>query len=394
VPARATRELTRVAQGEFHACGVPLFFSVGDGADAKDSSRSIAQAHQGGLGLPDRDYYFADEHAAVRTAYQTHVARMLQLAGDDEATAAEAAAAVVALETKLAGAQLTRTERRDPDKTYHLLTLSALVDAAPQLDWRAYFKALQKPTPGDINVDCPPAIAAAAEAAKDATPSQLRAYLRWHVVNAAAEYLSDAFSDADFDFYLRTLSGQAEQKPRWKRCLGKVNSHLGEALGQLYVARAFPGDSKARAAAVVLAVRDALEARLKELPWLGEDTRQKALLKMKSFGVKIGYPDRWIDYSTLVIDPKASYFEMVLACNRFDHARSMERVDAPVDRSRWFMAPQVVNAYYSECPVFAIAARLRVLTRVRYPSACRSATVQRDRFPRGHPAAAVFQHRG
>jgi putative endopeptidase len=373
---------------------VPLFFSVGDGADAKDSSRSIAQAHQGGLGLPDRDYYFADEHAAVRTAYQTHVARMLQLAGDDEATAAEAAAAVVALETKLAGAQLTRTERRDPDKTYHLLTLSALVDAAPQLDWRAYFKALQKPTPGDINVDCPPAITAAAEAAKAATPAQLRAYQRWHVVNAAAEYLSDAFSSADFDFYLRTLSGQAEQKPRWKRCLGKVNGHLGEALGQLYVARAFPGDSKARAAAVVLAVRDALEARLKELPWLGEDTRQKALLKMKSFGVKIGYPDRWIDYSTLVIDPKASYFEMVLACNRFDHARSMERVDAPVDRSRWFMAPQVVNAYYSECPVFAIAARLRVLTRVRYPSACRSATVQRDRFPRGHPAAALFQHGG
>ena len=227
------------ALAHFHSAGVPLFFSVGDGADARDSTRSIAQAHQGGLGLPDRDYYFDEKHAPMLAAYQTHVARMLRLLGDDEASADEAAAAVVALETKLAQAQLTRTERRDPDKTYNKTTLGALADCAPELDWRSYFAALHKPEPGDINVDCPAAIAVAAEAAKAATPAELRAYLRWHVVNAAAEYLSDAFYDADFDFYLKTLNGQSEQKPRWKRCLGKVNSHLGEALGQLYVARAF-----------------------------------------------------------------------------------------------------------------------------------------------------------
>ena len=334
------------ALGHFHAAGVPLFFSVGDGADAQDSTRSIAQAHQGGLGLPDRDYYTEAAHAPMKAAYEKHVARMLRLLGDDEAAAAEAAASVVALETKLAKAQLTRTERRDPDKTYNKTTLSALVDSAPELDWRAYFAALHKPEPGDINVDCPAAIAVAAEAAKTATPAELRAYLRWHVVNAGAEYLSDAFSDADFEFFLKQLSGQAEQKPRWKRCLGKANSHLGEALGQLYVARAFPGDAKARALAVVHAVRDALEARLQELPWLGEATRDKALLKMKSFGVKIGYPDTWKDYSTLVLSPDMSYYSMVLACNRFEHKRSMDRVDAPVDRSQWFMPPQVVNAYY------------------------------------------------
>ena len=334
------------ALAHFHAAGVPLLFSVGDGADAKDSTRSIAQAHQGGLGLPDRDYYTDEKHAAMLAAYEKHVARMLHLLGDDEAAAAEAAAAVVALETKLAKAQLTRTERRDPDKTYNKTTLSALADSAPELDWRAYFAALHKPEPGDINVDCPAAIAVAVEAAKAATPAELRAYLRWHVVNAAAEYLSDAFYDADFDFYLKTLNGQSEQKPRWKRCLGKVNSHLGEALGQLYVARAFPGDAKARALAVVHAVRDALEARLKELPWLGEATRDKALLKMKSFGVKIGYPDVWKDYSTLALSPDMSYYSMVLACNRFEHKRSMDRVDAPVDRTQWFMPPQVVNAYY------------------------------------------------
>jgi len=372
------------ALGELHTAGVPAFFGLGDGADAKDSTRSIAQAHQGGLGLPDESYYDQPQHAAVKEAYEKHVARMLRLLGDDDATADEAASAVVALETKLAAAQLTRTERRDPDKTYNLTTLSALVDSAPALDWRAYFAALHKPAPGDINVDCPAAIGVAADAAKAASPAELRAYLRWHVANAAAEYLGDAFSEADFDFYQKTLSGQAEQKPRWKRCLGKVNSHLGEALGQLYVARAFPGDAKARANAVVLAVRDALEARLKELP------------KMKSFGVKIGYPDKWIDYSTLTIAPGDSYYAMVLACNRFDHARSMARVDAPVDRSRWFMAPQVVNAYYM--PPFnevrvCLAGSLAFKPTFQSPRS-RFASLGKDRLPRRHPAAAFLQSRG
>ena len=265
------------ALGELHRAGVPVFFGLGDGPDAKDSGRSIAQAHQGGLGLPDRDYYDKPEHAAIKAQYQIHVARMLTLLGDNAEEAAESAAAVVELETRLAAAQLTRTERRDPDKTYNLTTLSALVQDAPGLDWRAYFVAMHKGAPGDINVDCPQAVAAAAAALSDIPRAVLRAYLRWHVVNAGAEYLGDAFSTADFEFFQKTISGQKEMKPRWKRVLGKTNAHLGEALGQLYVARVFPADSKARAAAVVAAVRDALRARLTELPWLSDATRARCV---------------------------------------------------------------------------------------------------------------------
>jgi putative endopeptidase len=265
------------ALGALHAAGVPAFFAIGDGPDAKASTRSIAQAHQGGLGLPDRSYYDEETHAETKAKYEAHVGRMLRLLGDTDAEADAAAAAVVALETQLAAAQLTRTERRDPDRTYNLTTLAALADGgAPGLDWRAYFSVLGKAAPGDINVDSPVAIAAAAAAASGAagTPA-LRAYLRWHVVNAAAEYLGDAFSTADFEFFSQQLSGQKEIKPRWKRALGKVNAHLGEALGQLYVERVFPADAKARCAAVVLAVRDALQARLAALPWLADATRQR-----------------------------------------------------------------------------------------------------------------------
>ena len=264
------------ALSTLHTAGVPVFFSLGDGPDAKASGRSIAQAHQGGLGLPDRDYYSEPQHAEVKAKYEAHVARMLALLGDSAAEAAEGAAHVVALESRLAAAQWTRTERRDPDRTYNLTTLDALANGgAPGLNWRLYFEAQGKPAPGDINVDCPAALAAAAHAAGNAEPEALRAYLRWHIVNAGAEYLSDAFATADFEFYQQTLSGQKEQKPRWKRIIAKVNAHLGEALGQLYVARAFAGDAKARAAAVVQAVRAALLARLNELPWLADETRQK-----------------------------------------------------------------------------------------------------------------------
>ncbi len=336
-----------VALARLHTAGVPALFGLSDGPDAKRSEWSIAQLRQGGLGLPDRDYYLEEKHAPILLKYTAHIARMLSLLGDDEASAATAAASVVALETRLAKTHLTRAERRDPEKTYNKTSLPALLaDGAPALDWRAYFEAMGKPEPGDVNVDQPPALHEAAAVAADAPRAELRSYLRWHLVNSAAEYLPDAFVNADFEFFSKTLSGQKEIKPRWKRAIGKVNTYLSEALGQLYVERCFAGDAKQRALAVVLSVRAAMERRLSELPWLRDDTRAKAQAKLAAFGVKIGYPDAWIDYSPLDLKRGAPWFDMVLAARAFDVRRSVARMDAPVDRQRWLMAPQVVNAYF------------------------------------------------
>jgi len=335
------------ALARLHTAGVPVFFGLSDSSDAKRSDWSIAQLRQGGLGLPDRDYYVEEKHAAVLCQYEAHVACMLRLLGDsDPETAAKA---VVALETRLSRTHLTRTERRDPDRTYNPTTVEALQsDGAPSLDWRAYFGALgAKPELGSLNVDTPGALREAVAAASDVAREDLRSYLRWHTVNSAAEYLSDAFVQADFSFFAKTLSGQKEIKPRWKRIISEVNNSLPEALGQLYVQSCFAGDAKQRALTVVNSVRAAMEQRLTSLTWMADETKAKALAKLATFKVKIGFPDEWIDYSTLQIQPGAPWFSMVLACRAFDRKRSLARINAPVDRQRWLMAPQVVNAYYN-----------------------------------------------
>jgi len=337
-------ERSPVTLAELHVSGVPCFFVLSDGPDAKSSGDSIAQLRQGGLGLPDRDYYTEEKHADTLRQYEAHVAAVLQLLGDSPEAAAAAAASTVALETRLARAHLTRTERRDPLRTYNPVSGPAELPSA--FDYAAYFSALGKAQPGKINVDCVAALAAAAEAAA-APAHELRAYLRWHVANSGAEYLASAFVDLDFLFYQKALSGQKELKPRYKRAVAKTTAHLPEALGQLYVAAAFPGDAKARALAVVASVRDAMQRRLASLPWLQEETRAKALAKLATFHVKIGYPDVWVCYDQLALPAGGPWFAMVLACRRFEHARMLARIGAPVDRSRWMMAPQTVNAYFN-----------------------------------------------
>ena len=282
------KEDRTAAVAKLHAeYGVNVFFAAGEGPDDKQSEMTLLQLHQGGLGLPDRDYYFDEDKAEKRELYVAHVERVLGLLGEPAEEAKKGAAAVMRLETALAAAHLTRTERRDPETTYNKMAVAKLAALCKGgIEWARYLELIGKKQPKGLNVDTPPALANASRVLKDATDDELRAYLRWHSAKSCSAHLPSAFVDAHFDFFSKTLSGQQEQKPRWKRCMGMVEDALGEAVGQLYVAKYFGADAKNRALASVEQVRQSLEARLREVPWMAESTRAKALEKMAAFGVK------------------------------------------------------------------------------------------------------------
>ena len=338
-----------------HANGVSCLFGIGDTPDKKNSNWSIAGIGQGGIALPDRDYYLSDapDRVAVRAKYVAHVARTLRLLGGayaDAAAAESAAESVLAFETTLARAHLTPAERRDAERTFNKFSDAAtLPGAAAGWDWRAYFDALGKSDPGEVNVTWPPALETATGAVVGpdaATRDAIRAYASFHVACRASDYLSDDFVEADFDFYGRELNGQKELKPRWKRVVSHANGLIGQLVGRAYVAKHFPSGAKAAAVDLVRAVTAAVEERLRELPWMTEATKAKALEKMAGFRMKIGYPDEWVDYETLELRPEAPYYANVVAAKRFEFRRALDRMNAPVDRETWFMAPQQVNAYY------------------------------------------------
>eukprot|EP00928_Gymnodinium_smaydae_P052928 TRINITY_DN3704_c0_g1_i1.p1 TRINITY_DN3704_c0_g1~~TRINITY_DN3704_c0_g1_i1.p1 ORF type:complete len:695 (+),score=182.86 TRINITY_DN3704_c0_g1_i1:124-2085(+) len=326
--------------------GVNVFFAIDEGPDDKQSEWTLLQMYQGGLGLPDRDYYFDTDKEDKRVLYLAHVKTMLTMLGDDEARAEAGARAVVALETTLARSHLTLTEKRDPETRYNKMRpakLKALCKGA--LDWEVFFEQAAFKQPKHVNVDNPVALAVASRCLEECEPEALRAYCRFHVAKTYAAHLPKAFVDANFEFYSRELSGQKEQKPRWKRAMAQVEGALGEAVGELYVAKHFAGDAKARALAVVEAVRAALETRLNEVPWMSAATRTKALEKMNGFGVKIGFPDKWIDYSSLEVRI-GDHLGNVQRSKAFEHKRSMGFADASTDKTRWLMLPQQINAYY------------------------------------------------
>ncbi|KAK3238265.1 hypothetical protein CYMTET_51709 [Cymbomonas tetramitiformis] len=342
-------QVTRVV-ATLHAQGVSALFGLSDAPDAKNSLHSIAQLHQGGLGLPDRDYYFDEDKAETRAKYIEHVARMLamlpKLNQIDAAELTKVAGDVMAFETALAELHLTRTARRDPDLTYNIRTLAEVGEEAPgAVRWAEYFSEVGKAEPGPLNLDCPAFFTGMCRLVADLPAATLCAYLQWNVINHYAAYLWEEVDRADFEFFQKFLSGQAEMKPRWKRVLSVMNGQIGEAVGQLYVAKCFPPESKTKCLKIVNAVREVLERRLTEVAWMGDTTRVEALKKMAAFGVKIGYPDKWVDYSTLQLD-RNGYGANVRRCEAFDFQRMLARLDVPVDRSRWLMAPQVVNAYY------------------------------------------------
>jgi len=329
-----------------HARGAGVLFRFNSSQDAKDSTQEIVAAFQGGLGLPEREYYLKQDEKStkLREAYEKHVANMLTLLGDPADVSGTEAAAVMKIETALATASMKNTDLRDPDKTYHKMKLTELKALTPDFSWELYFKAVGHPELKEINVGQPDFFKAL-DGRLTATPiADWKTYLRWHLVNSAASGLSEKFVNEDFDFRGKTLTGAKEIQPRWKRCVQATDRNLGEALGQVYVQKYFPPAAKARALEMVHNLLAALKDDLQTLPWMGAETRAQATAKLEAFMLKIGYTDKWRDYTALKID-RRSYAENMVRASEFDFARRLGKIGKPVDRTEWGMTPPTVNAY-------------------------------------------------
>ncbi|HEY4950959.1 MAG TPA: M13 family metallopeptidase [Candidatus Acidoferrales bacterium] len=328
--------------------GAGAVFRFSSGQDIKDSTRVIAMASQGGLGMPDRDYYFRDDDKSkqLRAEYQQHVAKMFELSGDAPDKAAAEAKTVVAIETALAKGSRARVELRDPEKNYNLMPLSEMKTLTPDWSWENYLRAVGAPSVGQVNVRQPEFFKEMNEELASVSLPDWKIYLRWHVIHASAPGLPDKFVEENFDFYDRKLSGTKEIPPRWKRCAQSTDSNLGEALGQIYVDKYFPPAAKARARQMVNNLIAALRDDIPTLAWMSPETKKEALAKLEAFNVKIGYTDKWRDYSKLTID-RGSYASNVRRGIEFEYARQLDKIGKPVDRTEWGMTPPTVNAYYN-----------------------------------------------
>jgi predicted metalloendopeptidase len=328
--------------------GVGALFGFGSQQDRKNSSEVIAGAFQGGLGLPDRDYYTKtdDKSKELRTKYVEHVAKMFTLLGDDPDRAAAQAKAVLEIETKLAQASMTRVERRNPDATYHRMAPAELKTLTPNFSWEAYFHDLGAPPITAVNIGQPKFFEALDKGLTSVPLPDWKTYLRWHLIRSAAPNVSSKFVEENFNFYQRTLEGTKEIQPRWKRCVQSTDRNLGFALGKLYVAEHFPPEAKAHADQMVKNLIAALREDLATLPWMGPETRKAALAKLDAFTPKIGYPDRWRDYSPYRVE-QGAHVVNVMNGALYEHRRDMDKIGKPVDRTEWGMTPPTVNAYYN-----------------------------------------------
>ena len=327
--------------------GLDVFFGTGVMADLKDSNVNTMYWGQGGLGLGDRDYYTDQTERAeqVRAAYRTYLTTLATLIGYDEARAKEFTDNVMAIETELASKQMTRTEQRNIAACYNPTTVAELAKKYPNIDLKNYF-GLQKLDVDTIVVEQPAYLAAVSEALAKQPEQVLRDYMTASYVGSAASYLSDDFINANFALN-QAISGVEKQQPRWKRALAVPNSILGEALGQLYVEKYFPASSKEKMLALVVNLQTALGEHIDNLTWMSDSTKARAHEKLNAFTVKIGYPDEWRDYSELTIDPELSYWKNVQNAILFNQAYNNNDYGKPVDRARWQMSPQTVNAYYN-----------------------------------------------
>ena len=329
-----------------HRRGIGALFGIEVLPDFANPDMDIAFWFQGGLGMPDRDYYVSDDPTkqALLEDYRRHVARMFGLLGESEETSEAQAADVLAFETELAKVSRDRTAMRQIETLYDKMDIQGLEKLTPQLPWDTYLKATGYPDIVDISVATPEFFEALEDLVAKTDPEVLQTYLRWNAVNGTAGLLSKAFVEADFDFYGKKVAGQEAIKPRWKRCVSATEGALGEAVGKLYVDRMFAGSSKEVALEMIGDVKASFEASLPGLSWMDDTTRERAIDKLHAMGFKIGYPDRWCDYSSMAITP-GDYFGNSMAGISFEFDRQASKVGKPVDRAEWQMTPQMVNAY-------------------------------------------------
>lgn len=334
--------------GELQKKGVIAYNVVYVSADDMNSSMNAVNTYQSGLSMGEREYYLENDEATtkVRNAFRVHVQKMFTLAGYDEATAKRAMQIVMDVETRLARAYRSRVDLRDPYANYNKMTLETLKKDYSNFDWDAYLEALDLKDVQEIIVGQPASLKAAADIIDTLPIDQQRLYLSWKLIDAAASCLNDAMAEQDFDFYRRTMSGAQEMQPRWKRAVGTVSSALGEAVGQMYVEKYFPAAAKERMVTLVKNLQETLGERIQALTWMSDSTKMKAMEKLATFHVKIGYPDKWKDYSTLEIKDDSFWANMERA-SEWEHAEMVAKVGKPVDKDEWLMTPQTVNAYYN-----------------------------------------------
>jgi putative endopeptidase len=330
-----------------HLRGALMMFDFGSSQDYADSSRVIAFANAGGLGLPDRDYYFKTDAKSqmTRQKYLEHVRKMLELSGESSEQAKAHAQTVMEIETALAKASLTRVDLRDPQKLFHKMSVAQFESLTPSFRWDAYFAAAQVPDASVVNVTEPEFYKQLQTLLKSRPLADWQAYLRWHVVHSYAPFLSSPFVNENFEFYSRHLRGLEQLPPRWKRCVQDVDTDLGEALGQVFVARTFGANTKARVQLMTKQIEDAMENEIRQLPWMSEATKKRALEKLHAVVNKIGYPDKWRDYSSVKI-ARDDYFGNVERATIFESRRQLNKIGKPVDRTEWQMTAPTVNAYY------------------------------------------------
>ncbi len=328
--------------------GVRAVFGFSSQQDFKNSTQEIAGARQGGLGMPDRDYYIKDDEKSVtlRAAYVQHVTNMFKLAGDDDAKAAAEAKTVMDIETSLAKASMTNVERRDPEHVYHMMSMAQLKELTPHFQWAEFFTEVGAPSVSDMNIGQPDFFKAMDASLTSVPLADWKVYLRWHLIHSAAPGLSSKFVNENFDFYGKTLVGTKELLPRWRRCVQATDASLGEALGQYYVKENFPPEAKAKAIVMVKNLMAALRDDLATLDWMSPETRKQAAVKLDAIAIKIGYPDKWRDYSAFKVD-RGPYASNVIRSGRFEVARELAKIGKPVDRTEWGMTPPTVNAYYN-----------------------------------------------
>ena len=341
-------DLTRFIADQHLTLSNP-FFGIGVETDLKNSDMNVMWLSAGTSGLPDRDYYLNTDADSkkIQQAYKNFLVKMFTLAGYSKKEANRASKTIYDIEYKFAQAKMDRAEARDYTKLYNIRTLDQLQTDYPAINWKEYFNLMGTPTVEWVILTQPKVMAVANDLMTKLSEQQMRDYMAGLIIRGAANYLSDDFGEASFDFYGRTLSGQKERKPRWKRALGLPNGLLGEAVGEVYVSKYFAHGSKEKMMKLINELRKSLAAHIAGLTWMSEQTKINALVKLNAFTVKIGYPDKWRDYSGLQVDPSKSMYENIKAASLYETRRNLDKMGKPVDKDEWGMTPQTVNAYYN-----------------------------------------------